>query len=58
MKQENLKKIASRLWELEKKCQANENVSENLNEIENIANNLSFTDLMHVTLLIEELHNK
>ena len=58
MKQKELKKLASRLWELEQRCQANENVPENLKEMENIANNLSLTDLMHVTLLIEELHNK
>lgn len=58
MKQKDLKIIASRLWKLEQKCQANENVSENLKEMENIANNLSLTDLMHVSFLIEKLHNK
>ena len=50
--------LASRLWELEQKCQANEDVSENLKEMENIANNLSLTDLMHVTFLMEKLHKK
>lgn len=58
MKQKKLKELASQLWDLEQKCQENENVSENLKEMENIANNLSLTDLMHVTFLMEKLHNK
>lgn len=57
MKQKDIKQIASKIWSLEQECQENKDVSENLKEIENIANNLSLTDLFKIMLEIEKQHN-
>lgn len=58
MKQDEIKKVASKIWSLEQECQADKNTSENLKEIENIANNLSLADLFEIMLEIEKKHNK
>ena len=46
MKQAELKKLALRIKNLELKCQKGENIPKNLKEIEQIAEKLSFEDLL------------
>ena len=46
MKQAELKKLALRIKDLELKCQKGENIPKNLKEIEQIAEKLSFEDLL------------
>lgn len=56
MKKAELKKLASRIKELELKCQKGENVSENLKEIEQIAMKLKFKDLIEIDEMIGSIN--
>lgn len=53
MKQSELKKLASKIWALEEKCQNRENISEAMQEMYNIANKLSPKDLILLDEYIE-----
>ena len=53
-----LKKIASELWNLELKCQKGENVSDNMQKMEEITNKLSFYDLLKITNYMEAIQQK
>lgn len=58
MKDKQLKKIASKIIELENACQNNDNISKNMSEMENIMSNLSFEDMLPLLALLEERHNE
>lgn len=53
-----LKKIASKIIELENACQNNDNISKNMSEMENIISNLSFEDMLSLLALLEERHSE
>ena len=53
-----LKKIASKIIELENACQNNDNISKNMSEMENIMSNLSFEDMLPLLALLEERHSE
>lgn len=56
MKQINnkkLQKIASDIWDLEQKCQNNDNISENLQKMTNITEGLSLKDIFLIADILE-----
>ena len=56
----NEKKIATladTIWKLERECQSDNNVSENLAEMEKILSDLSPEDLISVILYLESNHH-
>jgi hypothetical protein len=52
MRNSELKKLASQIKSLELKCQKGENVSNNLKEIEQIAEKLTLEDLIKIDEMI------
>ena len=53
MKQKELKKIASSIWDLEKECQKGNNVLENMNNMTKLVENLSLEDIMKLAEVME-----
>ena len=54
MKQDKkLKKIASKIWDLEKKCQNGENISENMKEMAKLYKSLSFEEMLQLAEVME-----
>lgn len=49
-----IKKIASKIINLENACQNNDNISKNMSEMENIISGLSFMDMLELMAQIEE----
>ena len=58
MKQKKLKALASKIWDLEKKCQNGENVSENMHEMTKLCSSLSVDELLLLDETIAELKLK
>lgn len=55
MKSKNqLKKIAENIWQLEQQCQQNCNITENLQEMEKIAQGLDLEELLYISLYLEK----
>lgn len=50
---EELTKIASDIWDLELRCQNNENISKNLHEMTNMIEKLSLQDILLLTDILE-----
>lgn len=56
MRRSKLKKIASDLWDLEQKCQNDENVSENMKKMTEISQELSFNDLLQLIEYMDRVY--
>jgi len=54
MKKAELEKIASELWDLERKCQNGENESDIMDEMDKKINHLSIKDIFALSELMEE----
>ena len=56
MKKSNneLRKIAKKIWDLEQECQSGNNVSKNLKEMENISEGLDLEELLYIAAYLEE----
>lgn len=55
MKQKEIKKLASEIWTLEKKCQDGEEVAENMDKMAEICESLSFEEMLCLAAEIEAL---
>lgn len=53
MKKSKLENLSKKILNLEQECQKGENVSENLEEMEKIANKLSLVDLFRLAEILE-----
>jgi len=53
---EELKEIASKIWDLELKCQNGEDVSKNTKEMNRIASGLQVEEILKLTEILEEKH--
>ena len=48
MKKENIKKLAKEIARLEKECQSGNNISKNMNKIEQLIQGLSLEDMLAI----------
>ena len=53
MKQKEIKKLASKIIDLEQKCQIGENISDNMNKMDELINKLSIFEIMQINDYIE-----
>jgi hypothetical protein len=54
MKKSELKKLSTKILNLEQKCRNGEDISKNMKAIEEIADNLSLEDLLELDFLLEK----
>lgn len=53
MKQKEIKELASKIIDLEQKCQIGENISDNMNKMDELINKLSIFEIMQINDYIE-----
>ena len=51
---EQLRKIAKKIWNLERECQAGNNISSNIKEMESLSSQLDLEELLYIAAYLEE----
>lgn len=51
---QEIKKYAERMWKLEEKCQLGEDISESIEEMEQITNQLEIEEILEIAKYIED----